>query len=1088
MLKTYKSFLLPLFLVVSYAWGSIQVSGSVTNKDGEALPYANVSVLGLNVGTASSEDGTFSLKMPSEFKFGDSVVLKAGYIGYKSSEKTLVLDGPDNVLNFSLEADVLGVEEVVVTALGISKSKKALGYSVQDIKSDELNMVQQDNIVDALSGKVAGVQVLGSAGASLGGSAKIRLRGANGMSDTQPLWVVDGTPVDNTSFSSAYSGRDYGNMANDINMEDIESVSVLKGASASALYGSRAANGVILVTTKKGSSKKKGMGISYSVTTTNENILVLPEYQNEYAGGYTQDWITAVDPEDGQTYNILNYAADESWGPKMDGTMYRPWWSWIHADFTGDGVDDYGTEIPLLPQENNVKDFFADGVSTVHSVTLDGGSDISSYRLSIKSNNANGVIPNASLEKSNVGFNGSLNLTSRLTSSLSLNYANTKGFGRPASGYSPSQGNPLQSFNQWFQRQLDMDKLRQYRGEDGSIYSWNMRSVSDQRPLYWDSPFFTLYENVSEDERNRLFGNFSLRYQQSANLVLESTVRTDMYDFVIEDRLGSGGLETDFYSMEKLSLREMNYENRATYTQSLSSVNLRGVLGTNYMNKTTSNSYAGTSGGLSLPGFYNLDASVDRPSVSTSVGERAISSIFSQLAVDYGGFLFADFSLRNDVSSTLPEKNNSYNYYSFSNSLVFSELVSIPFVSFGKVRFSRAQVGSDTDPYSVGLTYSVGTPYGSSATLGVPDVLPNPDLKPSISTDTEYGFEVSLLENRLRLDVAMYESVKEDEIIDLSVPGASGYTVSLVNAGKFTTTGTELQLSGTPVLAEDYALDLSLNYASSESMVNELAEGMDARSLFRAYWGTFLYANVGEEWGIIQGTGYKKHENGQRIVDPSTGNYMYENNMEFGSVLPDYTGGLRVDARYKNFDFGASFDFQEGGQFYSLTRQWGLYSGMTSNTIGNNTLGNPVRDPVVSASGDDSTGFVLLSDAAPTSGGVLIEGVLEDGTPVQYLKDAFGVGANSYYMRSEENLVDASYFRFKEFRVGYNLPSSLLSNFAVVGANIGLSVRNVAFLDMAEKGIDPTTASNGHGDGFSYWEGGVLPSTRVVSLSLKLTF
>ena len=350
MLKTYKSFLLPLFLVVSYAWGSIQVSGSVTNKDGEALPYANVSVLGLNVGTASSEDGTFSLTMPSEFKFGDSVVLKAGYIGYKSSEKTLVLDGPDNVLNFSLEADVLGVEEVVVTALGISKSKKALGYSVQDIKSDELNMVQQDNIVDALSGKVAGVQVLGSAGASLGGSAKIRLRGANGMSDTQPLWVVDGTPVDNTSFSSAYSGRDYGNMANDINMEDIESVSVLKGASASALYGSRAANGVILVTTKKGSSKKKGMGISYSVTTTNENILVLPEYQNEYAGGYTQDWITAVDPEDGETYNILNYAADESWGPKMDGTMYRPWWSWIHADFTGDGVDDYGTVIPLLPQ------------------------------------------------------------------------------------------------------------------------------------------------------------------------------------------------------------------------------------------------------------------------------------------------------------------------------------------------------------------------------------------------------------------------------------------------------------------------------------------------------------------------------------------------------------------------------------------------------------------------------------------------------------------------------------------------------------------------------------------------------------------
>ena len=1147
MQKVSKILSIAIILSITALQAGVSVSGTVTSDNGEPLAYANVTVVGTNVGTASSEDGSYTLDLPSNFTAGQSVTLTAGYIGYKSSEAELALSASGNTQNFSLETDVIGAEAVIVTALGISKAKKALGYSVQDVQSDELNMVEQDNVVNALSGKVAGVQVLSSAGGSLGGSAKIRLRGANGMSDTQPLWVVDGTPLDNTSFSDAYSGRDYGNMANDVNMDDIASISVLKGASASALYGSRAANGVILITTKKGTAKKKGMGLTYSLSTGTEDLLILPEYQNEYAGGYSQDWATAVDPEDGQEYNILNYAADESWGPKIDGTtMYRPWWSWIHHDFDGDGVDDYGTEIALEAQPNNVKDFFDQAASTTHSVTLDGGSDNSSYRLSVKSNNANGIIPNSSLEKSNVGFSGSLNLTSKVTSSLNLNYANTQGNGRPASGYSPSQGNPLQSFNQWFQRQLNIDYLREYRGDDGSIYSWNLRSTSDQRPLYWDSPFFTLYENVSEDERNRLFGNFTTKYQLNENLSFDGTVRTDMYDFVIEDRIGSGGLETDAYSMEKITLREMNYEGRATYQTGFSSFNVRGILGGNYMEKNTSNSYSATSGGLSLPGFYNLDASIDRPDVSTGTSNRAINSVFGQLALDYGGWLYTDFSLRNDVSSTLPTNANSYTYYSLSNSLVFSELFSIPGISFGKIRASMAQVGNDTDPYSVALTYSTGTPYGSSASLAVPDILPNPDLKPAISTDTEFGLELSMLDNRLRFDAASYTSVKEDEIIDLSVPGASGYTTTLVNAGKFTTTGTEFQVSATPISTEDMSLDFAFNWAASESKVNKLAEGMDARSLFRAYWGTYLYANVGEEWGIIQGTGYKRYpgddfvdqngnglwdfidENGNgvydfidendngvlddneryevyenwtdlngngaydgptndRLVNTATGNFEYENNMEFGSVLPDYTGGFRVDLRYKNLDIGAFFDFQKGGQFYSLTRQWGLYSGMTDNTIGDNSIGNPLRDPVMNAAGD-TLDFVALSDAGSNSGGVLIEGVDSAGTAVSYLLDAVTWAANSYYKRSEENLVDGSYLRFREFRVGYNVPSSLLEGFPIVGANLGFSIRNVAMLSSAEKGIDPTTASNGHGDGFSYWEGGVLPSTRAVSVNLKLTF
>ena len=1066
--------LIPLSLVAQD--GSI--TGVVTTDEGDALVGANIQVLGTDLGAVTTDNGTFSVAVSGSGSF----TIRASFIGYESQELSA---NAGERISFSLSEAAIQAEEVIVTALGISKEKKALGYSVQNVESDELNMVEQDNVVSALSGKVAGVQVLGMGGAQLGGSAKVRLRGANGMSDSQPLWVVDGTPINNRSFSDAYSGRDFGNLANDINMNDIESISVLKGAAASALYGSRAANGVILVTTKKGSSKK--VGLSYSMTTSSEDLFILPEYQNEYAGGYAQSWATAVDAEDGQTYNILNYAADESWGPKMDGTMYRPWWSWIHHDFTGDGVDDYGTEIALSPQKDNVKDFFDTGLSTTHSVAMEGGSDRSAYRLSLQTNNANGVIPNSSLEKNNLGFNGSLSLTSKLTSSVSVNYAKVRGHGRPASGYSPSQGNPLQSFNQWFQRQLDMEKLREYKGDDGSIYSWNSRSTTDTRPLYWDSPFFTVYENVAEDDRNRLFGNFSVDYQYNDNLVFKGAVRADMYDFVVEDRLGSGGLETDFYSMQKRSNNEMNYEGTAVYSQNLGTIALKGLIGGNYMKRTYTSNYSGTSGGLSLPGFYNLDASVDRPSVSTFRSEKAVNSMFGQLSLGFGQLYYADVSLRNDVSSALPDANNSYTYYSLSNSLVFSELVKIPFLSFGKFRASVAQVGSDTDPYNVNLTYGVGTPYGSSASLAVPNTLPNPDLKPSVSSDTEFGVELAMLDNRLRFDITAYTSVKEDEIIDLSVSGASGYTTSLVNAGKFTTTGTELQISGTPLLGKDYSVDVSMNYATSYSEVNELAEGLEARSLFRAYWGTYLYANVGEEWGIIQGTGYQKHENGERIINPATGNYVHENNMEFGSVLPDATGGFRVDAKYKNFDVGAVFDFQQGGQFYSLTRQWGLYSGMTSNTVGDNKLGNPLRDPVINSAGEE-VGFVESSQAASNSGGVLIEGVLEDGTAASYYLDAVSWAANSYYKRSEENLVDGSYTRFRELRFGYNVPSKYLKGMFVSAANIAVTVRNVAMLSSAEEGIDPTTASNGHGSGFSYWEGGVLPSTRAVSLNLNLKF
>lgn len=1068
--------MLLLFPAMAFAQ-AVSIKGTVTDaQSGEKLPSVNILLKEAARGVATSIDGTFTIEdiLPGNY------TVRVTYIGYIPFEQSITVSKEDYILNIGLQPDTKSLDELIVTAFGPSREKKSVGYAVQEVGSEDLTMVQQDNVVSALSGKVAGVQVVGTSGANLGGSQKIRLRGASGTSDDQPLFVVDGTPINNRSFSGTGTGRDYGNLANDINMEDVESITVLKGAAASALYGTRAGNGVILITTKKGSSRKKGIGISYSNTTSVDNVYILPDYQNEYGGGYSQDWITGVDPVDGQTYNILNYAADESWGPKMDGTEHRPWWSWYNNDFTGDGVDDYGTTEPFSPNPDNIDNFFDTAVSITNNLAFEGGSDVAAYRLSVSNVNANGVVPNSKLDRTNVSFNGSLDLNEKLQSSISVNYANIQGFGRPQNGYSGT--NPFTSFNQWFQRQLDMDRLRQYRGEDGSIYSWNIRSTTNTRPLYWDSPFFSVYENYSEDERNRMFGNFGLSYEVNDNLSVKGTIRADMYDFVNEDRTGSGGLEQDFYTIGKRSDREMNYELLANFNKDLNEFSVSGAVGGNIMTQTYSATIASTVGGLNLPNFFNLDASVDRPNITTNLQERSIRSIFGQTTVGYKDVVYVDASIRNDISSTLPKGNNSYLYYSLSTSLVFTELVDVPGLSFGKLRASIAQVGNDTGPYATNLTYGVGTPYGSNATLAVPNTLPNTNLKPAINTDYELGLELQFLSGRLRLDGTYFNSVKKDEIISLTVPGSSGFSSSLVNAGQFTTRGLEFSAAGTVVESRDLSVDLTANFATVYSEVNELAAGLTSRLI--AGFGTIgLYAEEGAEWGKIIGRGFALHENGQRLVQD--GFYVREANKDLGFFLPDFTGGFRLDTKYKNFDLGAFVDFQKGGKFYSTTQRFASNSGMIKTTVGDNELGNPRRDPVVDQSGAQQT-YVAFDQAGAASGGTLVEGVDADGNPVKFLYDTQEYFYDLDYFR-EEYLLDASYIRLRELRIGYNLPAAMLEKLPVTRASFAITVRNAAMLWSATKGIDPTAASNGT-TGFNFYEGGVLPAVRTIGFNLNLRF
>lgn len=1105
----YKKLLLTvicMLTVAGTAMSQVTVSGTITDTNsGELLPGVNVFLTELQVGSATNENGTYVIPNVPQGTYS----LVATFVGYERFTGTVEVGSQNIELNIELEPGVLGLDDVVVTAFGLARQEKSLGYSVQEVRGDIVNRIDQGNVVGALAGKIAGVQVVGSSGANLGGSERIRIRGANGLSDGQPLFVIDGTPVDNSSYliSSGGSltatnqarGRDLGNMVSDLNLQNVESISVLKGAAASALYGNRASNGVIMITTKRGRMEGgQRIQVDFSNSTHFDRVSILPDYQNEYAGGYNQNFIQYTDPRNGQTYNGLNYAADESWGPRMDGQMYRPWWSWFDHDFTGDGQSDYGREVALNPQPNNVRDFFDTGFRLSNSLAVSGGSENISYRVGLNNTSQSGVIPNSTLDRTSINFNGALSHTERFTSRIAFNYVNTQGAGRPAQGYSPAQGSPVQSFNQWFQRQIDMDMLRQYRTADGTPTSWNIRSNTDLRPLYWDSPFFSVNENVSSDDRDRVYGNYSMSYNVLENIQLIGRVHLDTYNFTAEDRIASGGLEQDWYYIAQRNRREVNYEAGAQYEENFENFSVSAYLGGNLRQERYSSLVQHTAGGLSTPNYFNIAASIDRPDVSSFRSEKDVRSVYGTATVGFRDFVYVEGSLRNDWSSTLPSNDNSYLYYGLSTSLVFTEFdlfANQGVLSFGKLRASIAQVGNDLGPYQIFQTFNTSIPYGNTPTQTVPNTLNNSELRPAISTDYEFGIDLRFLGGRLRTDVNYYNSVREDEILDLQVPGASGFSQAVVNAGKFTTTGLEVQVGATAVQTSDFNVDFGINWATSTSKVNELAEGITTRLLESGFFGAALYAEEGREWGNIVTTGgyggYRIHEGtGKRIINPN-GRYAVETNKDLGNILPDWTGGFRADFSYRNFSLGTFFDFQKGGQFYSLTKMFNAYSGLGKQTVGNNVLGNRVRDPlmgnpVLDADGVPYAGVIHYNGANAASGGVLVEGVDANGNEVAYLHDP-SIHYPYMFNIKEEWIYDASYIKLREIKLTYNLPAEFLATLPIQRASIALDIQNAFLLYSSVSGIDPSSIQN-NANGFAFWEGGGLPATRTIGFNINLGF
>ena len=1058
--------LVTLMLTVSVMFAQRKVSGTVTDTDGAPVPGVAVLIKGTTMGAYTDDAGKYTVDVPD-----NATTLVFTFVGKKTIEE--LLEGR-NTINVSMAPNALELDEVVVTALGIKREERSLGYSVQEIKGEDASLVRDQNVVSALSGKIAGVQVISASGASLGGSAKIRIRGANGLTGGSPLFVVDGTPISNNNFSAGYRGLDFGNLAQDINPDDIETISVLKGPSATALYGNRAANGVVLITTKKGTSRK-GLGIDINSSITFEEVYVLPNYQNEYGGGYTQDFIEQVDPVDGQTYNVLNYAADESWGPRMDGTQYRPWWSWYP------GTADYGTQIPMQANPDNVRDFFDTGITYNNSVAFSGGNETTNYRLSYTNISQTGVIPNSELDRNNIGLNVGSELSDKLRLDASFNIAVTKGAGRPTFGY--TTGNVVWSFNQWFQRQLDMDKLRDYRNPDGTFRSWNIRSATNLRPLYWNSPFFDIENDFTTDSRDRYFGNIGLTYEIVEGLTLKGIVRRDEYTFRYEDLIGTGGLDQDRYQEFVANAREDNYELLLQYDKTFGNLSVNANLGGNIRKNDYHSNNMATAGGLNAPNLFNIKASTDRPNVSSFISEKVVNSIYGAASFGFKDMVYLDVTLRNDWSSALPEDNNSYLYPSIGGSFIFTEVLGASDVlSFGKLRASYAQVGSDIGPYQTNFTYSAGTPYGSTSTFSLPNTLINEDLRPALSSSYEIGLDMKFFQNRVGFDVTYYKNVAEDQILTLTVPGSSGFSSAIINAGEISSEGVEIALYATPIQTNNFTWDVTINAATNTSEVVELADGLTNRRLDGWGWGGLsVNATVGEEWGTFRGRGYREFQatdaegnpidhpsNGQRIIGED-GYFARQDNKELGGLLPDWTGGVMNTFNFKGFELSAFVEWQIGGQFHSVTKMFNAYSGLSTETVGLNDKGVPVRD------------------AVSAGGGVKVEGVLADGTPYSTYIDAQSRFSDNLFSMNEHWMYDASYAKLREVRIGYNFPKSFYGSLPIQNLGLSFIARNLWLIHSEVDGIDPSEISPGS-NGYVFQENGQLPGVRSLGLQLKVGF
>lgn len=1059
---------LKLFLVTFLMMAQEKtITGTVTDKDNLPLPGVSIVVTGTTNGTQTDFDGNFTINANQ----GD--VLRFSYIGQTTVNATV---GASNTINIQMEEDAQALEEVVVTALGISREKKSLGYSTQEVSGDQLAETRNSNALNSLSGKIAGVQVSNSTG-SLGGSSRILIRGAGSITqENKPLIVVDGIPLDNSNYNTTDTqtgggGRDFGDAASDINPDDIATMNVLKGGAAAALYGSRASNGVILITTKSGKKGRAEVTVNSGVTF--ERVNILPKVQKLYGGG-AGDATTIGQSGFGQatingtTYDVADYGTDESWGPKYGSDRLVLHWDAFDPEFS----EDYLNPRPWVYPKNGKDEFFNTGFTVNNGVSFSQGTENGTIRLSLNNTQANGIVPNSSLDKTTVNFNGTSQLSDRLKIDASVNFTVTKGFNRPASGYT-GEG-VVQQMYQFGQTQVDYERMKKYKRADGTQRSWNRVSALDGSVRYSDNPYWTLYENTAEDKRTRWYGSLGATYNLTDDLYVVGKIYGDTYDFRINNRRAVGSQDQPFYTEIARDFEELNYEGRLHYDKRFfnDKLSLNSFVGLNRRDNEFHRITGETSGGLVVPGLYNLSNSKDPAQVTEYDSRKQVNSAYGSVSLGYDNFAYLTITGRNDWSSTLPSNNNSYFYPSVSGSLVFSQFIDAPWLSFGKLRGGYAEVGSDTDPYQLANTYGGSIPFLGDVPFDLGNVNRNPNLLPELKQTWEVGLEMAFFQNRLSFDLTYYNEETSDLITPVQIDPSAGFTSRFTNAGKLQNKGIEALVNITPVQTDDFAWDFTWNFAKNDNKLLEIVEGVETLQIGRFPFNSVtVNAVVGQPYGIIRGTNYVFDDQGNRVVN-SNGSYAETQNIEnLGSVLPDYNMGFRNSFTYKNVSLGFLIDVQKGGKYRSLTNLWGMYSGILEETAANNIREDGIILPGV-------TGTVTYSDDGKTY-------TVTDTAPNNQVIPAQQYGTDFYFGNDAQNVFNADYVKFREITLGYTLPKKWLGG--TTDVTITAYGRNLFVWGLDNENFDPEVATSGSGN-IQGSEGGSLPSTQSYGLNLQLKF
>ena len=1030
---------LALVMQVSFAQEKT-ISGTVTDESG-ALPGVSIVIKGSKKGIETDFDGKYSITASN----GDVFVFR--YLGYKTVEKTV---GNSNTINVVLEVGGEVLDEIVITAFGIKRSEKALGYSVQSIKGDAMTEARESNLTNAISGKVAGVQVTGTSG-SVGASSRIVLRGNSSITgNNEPLYVVDGVPISNSSFGNAGSGGgvDLPNGAADLNPDDIESITVLKGPNAAALYGLRAGNGVIVITTKKGDASKK-FSISINTNVTMSNPLLLPDYQNSYGQGGDTNHFNYVDGASGG----IGDGVDESWGPALDAGLEFVQWD---SQLTNNG-----NPTPWISYPDNVKDFLNTGVNISNNVSITSGG----FRLSIGNSEQQGMVPFTELKKFTVGVSGSLKLGERLTASVSLNYFNQDSDNIPTSGY--NNENPFQQFI-WSARQVNFTDLRDWR----NFPLAPANTAAAGTPLNWNhnfqnNPYWVLETNRNTFEKDRLIGNVDLTSQLTDNLSLSTKLGVDSFNQFTTNRkaVGSNTAQDGSYAQSQRRFEEVNASFLLNYNKNFTEdFGFSLSVGGNHMNRTYDR-LSGSLPALELPNLYNLSnlQTGSTANISNYHSDQQINSFYGYGQFSYKDMFFVDFTGRNDWSSILPVANNSFFYPSVTASVVLSDVFPVlkeNNINFLKVRGGWSKVGSTgaLGAYSLNQTFGLNnTGFGNQAS--VPNTQYNPNLKAETVTGVEFGIDAKMFDNRLRFSATYYDQESADLLVPIGVTAATGFTNVWDNIADMRNSGYELQLGGTIIKKEDFSFDVDVNFAQNNNEVTSLGD-LDTYIL-GGQWGLSLEARPGQPYGSLVGRDFERTAGGEVIYD--NGLPLIDSKQKIiGNIAPDWTGGASFSVRYKAFDFSTLIDAKIGGDVHSMTYSWGRYAGTLSETlIGRET-------------------------------GVVGNGVMSDGNG-GYVANNVVVSAKSFNQSTYSNSVessaifDASYVKLRQVSIGYTLPRKFIENSIVKSLKISVVGRNLAILHKNTPHIDPETGFSA-ANGEQGQEFGQYPSARNIGFNINLKF